>query len=374
MIKTYTYKLYRSKKQRKLDNLVGISNQIFNHCIALHKRYYSLYGKYISKFKLQKHIAKIKKRSFPHWELLGSQAEQNVMDRIDFGYKKFFKKENQRPPKFRPYRKAKSFMFKGTVGYKIIDNTIRVNAIETTFKFHKSREIEGTVKTVTIKRDALGEYYIFIACETKTTQEKSIAKTGKSAGFDFGMKTFLTTSDENREYSPEYLMKSIDKLRKTSRQFSRKKKVSASRKRSRLELERLHRNITNQRDDFQWKLANKLIRKYDVLCFEDLNMKAMQMLWGRKISDLAFAAFMNKVEYLATKHGKEVRKIDRFYPSSKTCGCCGHVYKELTLKERLWTCPNCDTTHDRDLNAANNILMVGTSTTEGGIVRPALVG
>lgn len=374
MIKTYTYKLYRSNKQRKLDNLVGISNQIFNHCIALHKRYYSLYGKYISKFKLQKHIAKIKKRSYPHWELLGSQAEQNVMDRIDFGYKKFFKKENQRPPKFRPYRKAKSFMFKGSVGYKIKDNTIRVNAIETTFKFHKSREIEGVIKTVTIKRDALGEYYIFIACETKTTQEKSIAKTGKNAGFDFGMKTFLTTSDENKEYSPEYMMKSIDKLRKTSRQFSRKKKGSASRKRARLELERLHRKISNQREDFQWKLANNLIKEYDVLCFEDLNMKAMQMLWGRKISDLAFAAFMNKVEYLAAKHKKEVKKIDRFYPSSKTCGCCGHVYKELTLKERSWTCPSCDTTHDRDLNAAKNILMVGTSTMEGGIIRPALVG
>ena len=103
-------------------------------------------------------------------------------------------------------------------------------------------------------------------------------------------------------------------------------------------------------------------------------MKGMQILWGRKISDLAFAAFMNKVEYLAAKHGKEVKKIDQFYPSSKTCGCCGHVYKELTLKERSWTCPNCDTTHDRDLNAANNILMVGISTMEGGIIRPALAG
>lgn len=374
MIKTFTYKLYRSKKQRKLDNLVGISNQIFNHCIALHKRYYSLYGKYISKFKLQKHIAKIKKRSYPHWELLGSQAEQNVMDRIDFGYKKFFKKENQRPPKFRPYRKARSFMFKGTVGYKIKDNTIRVNAIETTFKFHKSREIEGSIKTLTIKRDALGEYYIFIACETKTTQEKSIAKTGKSAGFDFGLKMFLTASDESKEKSPEYLMESIDKLRKSSREFSRKKKGSSSRRKAKQELERLHRKIANQRDDFQWKLANTLVSRYDVLCFENLNMKAMQQMWGRKISDLGFAAFMSKIEYLAVKHDKKVLKIGRWEPSSKTCSHCGHKEEEMPLNIRKWTCPNCGTRHDRDVNAAKNILMVGTSTMEGGAVRPALAG
>jgi putative transposase len=103
-------------------------------------------------------------------------------------------------------------------------------------------------------------------------------------------------------------------------------------------------------------------------------MKGMQMLWGTKISHLAFAAFMNKIEYLVVKHDKEVKKVDRFYPSSKTYGCCGHVYKELTLKERSWKCSNCDTTHDRDLNAANTILMVGTSTIEGKIVRPALAG
>jgi len=373
---TYKYKVYTQNRNHtvRFDKQLSTACWVYNHCIALHKRYYSLYHKSLSANKLKVHLTKLKKQEkYQQWNKLSSQSIQQIAEKIDDGYKKFFKKQAKRPPTFRSWRKYKSITFKNT-GWSLNGNEFVINSIGLRLRFHKSRELDGIIKTVTIKKDAVGDLWICFSLDNVQNQTQIQPKTGKAAGFDFGMKIFLTVSDGQEIASPQTLLQNLDKLRKVSNHFSRKRKGSASRKKAKLQLEKLHRKIANQREDFQWRMANDLVKKYDVLCFEDLNMKGMQMLWGRKISDLAFAAFMNKVEYLATKHEKEVKKVDRFYPSSKTCGYCGHVYKELTLKERSWTCPNCDTTHDRDLNAAKNILMVGTSTMEGGIIRPALAG
>jgi len=129
-------------------------------------------------------------------------------------------------------------------------------------------------------------------------------------------------------------------------------------------LSKLHRKISNKRRDYFHKLSNHLASKYDYFCIEDLNIKAMQKLWGRKVSDLAFSEFVNILEYKTN-----VIKIDRFYPSSKTCSNCGHVLKELSLKTREWTCPSCGINHQRDINAAINIQRVGASTLAGEVVR-----
>ena len=147
--------------------------------------------------------------------------------------------------------------------------------------------------------------------------------------------------------------------------MSRKKKGSANRDRARMALARLHKKTANQRADFHFKLARNLSGEYATICIEDLNMKAMQKLWGRKISDLGFSAFVNVLEYQCSKTGSTVVKIPRFYPSSKTCSACGHVLDELPLKIRNWVCPECSAVHDRDTNAAVNILRVGASTLLG---------
>lgn len=373
---TYKYKVYTQNRNHtvRFNKQLSTACWVYNHCIALHKRYYSLYHKTLSANKLKVHLTKLKRqKKYQQWNNLSSQSIQQIAEKIDDGYKKFFKKQAKRPPTFRSWRKYKSITFKNS-GWSLNGNEFVINSIGLKLRFHKSRELDGIIKTVTVKKDAVGDLWLCFSLDNVLCQTQIQPKTGKAAGFDFGMKMFLTVSDGQEKPSPQTLLQNLDELRKVSRHFSRKKKGSASRKKAKVQLEKLHRKIANQRDDFQWKLANDLVKEYDVLCFEDLNMRGMQMLWGRKISDLAFAAFMNKVEYLAAKHGREVKKVDRFYPSSKTCGCCGSVYKELTLNDRSWTCPSCNTTHDRDLNAANNILMVGTSTMEGGIIRPALVG
>lgn len=370
---TYKYKVYNSKRNQKFDRLLSVASWVYNHCIALHKRYYRLYGRSLNKFQLQKHISKLKKQpNYKDWYLLSCQSIQQITERIDLGYKKFFKKQAKRPPTFRKRKKYKSITFKNT-GWAINGNVFTINSIQLRLPFFKSRELNGTIKTVTVKKDSCGDLYVYFSLDMVNNNYIK-PKTGKSAGFDFGLKTFLTASDESRIESPLYLFNTLNTLRKRSKIHSKKQKGSNSRRKARLSLARLHRKIANKREDFHWKIANELVSKYDLLCFEDLNIRAMNQLWGRKIGDLSFSAFLCKVEYLATKHDKKVVKIDRFFASSKTCSQCGFVYKELQLKERFWHCPDCGTNHDRDFNAASNILRVGTSTQGVETVRPTLVG
>ncbi len=199
---------------------------------------------------------------------------------------------------------------------------------------------------------------------------------GKSVGMDFGLKTFLAMFDGyclDYKYSPLYFLQSLNKIRQLSKAVSKKKKASHNRKQAILSLARLHRKISNQRSNFFFKLANYL-SGYDNIFIEDLNLKAMQMLWGRKITDVSFAKF---IKILETK--TKVVKIDRFYPSSKTCSDCGYIYHDLSLKERYWYCPKCGMFHDRDENAAKNIytegfrvLREGASSFEVGRVRRTL--
>ena len=186
------------------------------------------------------------------------------------------------------------------------------------YQFWKSREIQGTVKTLTIKRTPLGELFMVVVVDDAIDSEiKSM--TGKIAGFDFGLKAFLTCSDGTQIESPQFLKQSLNTIKKASKQHSKKQKGSANRKRARLNLVRRHEDVVNRRADWFWKLAHDLTNRFDVLCFETLNLKGMQRLWGRKISDLAFGEFLQILEWVAKKKDKQVVFIDRWYPSSKTC-------------------------------------------------------
>lgn len=375
MIKTYCFKLYRSKKNKKLYRLIDISGQIYNHLIALHKRYYRLYKKHLNVNKLQKHITKLKKqRRFSFWNQLNAQAIQNIAERIERGYKLFF--ENQKrgiktaPPSFKKIKKYKSFTLKQS-GYKLLEGK-KIVIMGNIYKYFKSRDIEGKIKTLTVKRDSLGDLYIYLTCEIEEAVVKP--RSGKSVGLDFGLKQFLTTSDGKIIKSPLFYKQNIKEIRKLQRILSRKKKGSNNYKRALMALARTHKRIANRRKDYHFKLAKELAEEYTTICIEDLNIKAMQKMWGRKISDLGRRQFVNILKYQCTKIGTMVVEIPRFYPSSKTCSKCGYVLKELSLNVRNWSCPICGAVHDRDINAAINILRVGASTLVGEGVRPALAG
>lgn len=369
---TYSYKLYHAKRNKNLHKSINIAGSIYNHLIALHKRYYRLYGKHLSANKLKKHITKLKKtQKRSYWNNLGSQAIQDIAERIDRAYKLFYRnlKHGIRtaPPSFKKVRKYKSFTLK-QAGYKLHEDN-RITIMGKTYKYHKSREIEGEIKTITVKRDTLGDIYIYLVCKQEEKEIKP--RTGKSVGFDFGLKKFLTSSDSHDVEAPLFFKQNSAKIKKLSCKLSKKKKGSNNRKRARLDLARLHKKVTNQRKDYHFKLAKRMSEQYATICIEDLNIKAMQRLWGRKISDLGHSQFVNILKYQCTKTGSTVVEIPRFYPSSKTCSCCGYIYSNLSLSERAWTCPECGTVHDRDRNAAVNILRVGASTLKGEVVRPA---
>jgi putative transposase len=356
-IRTYKYKLYQTKRLKKLHNLVDIAGEIYNHSIALHKRYYKMFGKSLHIYKLQKHITKLKKlKKYSSWNELGSQSIQEITERIDKGFKKFFDKKAKRPT-FKRIRDYSSFTFKGEVGYKIIDNVIFVNGYK--FKFWLSREIDNKIKSVTIKRDNIGDFYI---CVSFKVENNVNITSGKIVGIDFGLKHFLTLSDNTKIESPQFHLKNLSKIKKLNRKLSKSKKCSTNRKAYKKQLSKLHIRITNQRKDYLNKLSNDLASKYNRVFIEDLDLKAMQKIWGRKVDDLSFAKFITILSYKTNVH-----KIDRFYPSSKICSSCGTKNEQInnsleSLNKRTFVCNHCGLTIDRDLNASINIYRVGVST------------
>ena len=364
-MKTYKFKLYQTRKNKYLHSCINASGSIYNHCIALHKRYYRMFGKHLNQYRLMKHIAKLRK-GIKYWQQVGSQAAQEICQRIEKAYQLFFKHNKKgvlkdtashiRPPSFKKTRKYKSFTLK-QAGYKLL-NSNKIKIVKQIYKFALSREIRGKIKTLTVKRNCLGELFILIV--TDFVDEQFGVVTGKIGGFDFGLKTFLTANDGTEIKSPLFFNEFHSLLRKANKNLSSKKKGSNNWNKAKKHLVRIHEFVSNKRKDWFWKLAHELTNKYDVLIFEDLNLKAMQRLWGRKISDLSFANFLEILICVANKKGKTVHFVDIFYPSSKTCSCCGYINKELSLKDREWNCPSCNTKGiPRDLNAAINLQREG---------------
>jgi len=378
MRKTFSFKLYSSKKNRALHNKINVAASVYNHCIALHDCYYRVFRKHLHKYALQKHLTKLMRmEKYAYWRTIGSNALQDITDRIELGYQLFFRNLKKRdkgniksqasPPSFKKYRKYKSITFKNA-GYKVLEsNKIRIG--DEIFKYSKSRDIEGVIKTLTIKRNPLGEIFLFFSCELPEIQITR-TMTGKSAGFDFGLKKFLTSSDGCDIDSPLFFFDSQKRIAQACKNLSRKKKGSSHQKESLFNVTRLQQRVVNKRNDYQFKLARKLVTNYDFLFFEDLNIAGMKRLWGKKISDLGFSSFMEKIRYLSSQTGAKVVTIDRFYPSSKTCHECLYIKPDLSIKERIWQCELCKSIHDRDRNAALNIFREGASSLGLGDIRP----
>ena len=382
MIKTYKFKLYRSKRNRKLHRQIEAAALTYNHCVALHKRYYRMFGRHLSKAKLQKHLTKISK--FPKFSYLleyGSQAVQLVTDRIELGYQKFFRKENKRPPKFKKLDRYKSYTLK-QAGWKLDEENHTIIINQQRYRYHKSREVEGRIKTVTIKRDAVGDIYIFLACEV--TQDKVPARLGKSIGFDFGLKEHILVAPEAGKDvdMPMFFRQNRRKMKKAQQSLSRKLEANVDHyivrgkkripvwkrplkecsniQRQKKVIARMYRRTTNQREVYHWETARALCAEYAFISIESLNMRWMQKGHGRKVNDYGFSDFIKILRYVASRTGTTLIAVDKLFPSSQLCNDCG--FKNAAIKNvriREWDCPCCGVHHDRDRNAARNILMEG---------------
>ena len=376
------HKLFHDKSLKRLHDELNICGVVRNHFIALSMRYYRRYGKRLSYKKMSKHLTQLKRlEKYQHWNIPYSWALQNILKRLAQSFREM-RTHKRGHPQFKKCQKHKGMTFRGeqVCVEKLLDAQkhernhptyhIRLNGRWYRFALH--REVKGEIKEVHVTRDALGDVYITV---TEDYSEVILEpKTGKvSEGFDMGITDFLTGSDGKRYPSPMFYRHNAQTLAAAQKAYSRKVKGSKNQDRERKNVARIHKKTANQRSDHHWKLAIDLCRNFDILFFEDLNLNGMKRLWGKQVSDLAFGEFLEKLKHQSKKRIRSVLKIGRWIPSTKCCCVCEHKNENLTLADREWICPKCQTYLDRDHNAAINILKEGVASFGLGVVRPIVL-
>ncbi len=372
-MKTYKYPFYDQSNCIRIGNLLDDMWQVHVYFHKWQRQRYKDGLPYANYAGMCSHLSELKRTTHPHWQALPSQAVQQELRRIDKAYDRFFKKLGGRP-KIKKRHKFKSITYPGSAGWSLKNNRLTITFRKWNpktrkwqfdripYTFHKHRQWHGTLSQVTIKRDSCGNYWL---CLTTTYKDfRPLPTTGKSVGADFGMKdAYLTLSTGEKIQHRQPLKQSLNKLRSLNKALSRKVKGSNGWWRCVRQIARLHRKISNQRKDFHWQLASKLCKKFDTIVVETLNLDGMKRLWGRKVSDLAFYQFVEILRYKCGKHKRLLKQINQWTATTKPCSHCGFHNKNLTLKDRQWTCPECGSDHDRDINAAINILRAGIAVT-----------
>jgi putative transposase len=311
-------------------------------------------------------LNRLKTQEFPWMYEVSKCAPQEALRDLDRAFQNFYRGLKQgKPvgfPKFKRKGKHDSFRLTGTI--KIDGNTIQLPRLGKLRLKETPVIIKGKVLSATVSRQA---DRWFVSLTVKEEVEAPICVQGKSVGIDLGLTSFLTTSEGIKISSPKPLNKALKKLKRLSRQHSRKQAGSKNRKKSAFKLARHHRKIGNKRLDFQHKLSTELAKTKSVIVVEDLSVKEMLQKKGlsRHISDMGWAQFIFMLEYKTKWYGSLLKKAPPYFPSTKRCSSCGHETEGLTLDIREWCCPHCGEKHDRDVNAAMNLLKLHTGSSPG---------
>jgi putative transposase len=281
---------------------------------------------------------------------------------LDNAYNNFFK-GRAKFPRFKSKHNKNSFTVPQYV--KLINHKLHIPKFKSGNKVIEHRKLNGNIKQCTVSKTSTNEYFVSILVETTHV---ALPKTGKSVGIDLGLKDFAITSDGYKYKNNRYTKTYAKKLKKEQQHLSRKVKGCNGYNKQKLKVAKLHKKITNSRVDNLHKVSTDLIKNFDMIILEDLNIKGMikNHKLSKHIADASWGTFVNMLEYKAGWNDKKIVKVNRFFPSSKTCNCCGYINQNLTLEMREWTCPSCHVKLDRDINAGKNILKEGLKIISSG--------
>lgn len=350
MFKAYKYRISPTNSQKELIHKhIGSVRFIYNLALETKTTAYLSNKTILSRYDLQKQVVDLKKECV--WlKEVNSQSLQVALLNLDAAYSKFFKGAGF--PKFKKKLNGGSFSIPQNV-LVVDDNKLVIPKFKEGIDIILHREIRGTIKSATISVTATGKYFVSILIDTNTEIPiKAPITESTTIGIDLGIKNFAITSDGKVFENPKNLRKAQSKLKYLQRKYSKNKG-----KRTKQRLALLHEKVVNKRKDFLHKVSTKLICENQTIAIEDLAVKNMMKNHNlaQAISDVSWSTFVTMLEYKADWYGKNILRIGRFAPSSKTCSCCGYINKELTLKDRSWTCPKCSSVLDRDVNASINI-------------------
>jgi putative transposase len=367
MLRAIKYELKPTKEQAVLiKQACGCCRFVFNRGLDKKKKAYEVSKQNISAYELMKDVTSLKQtEEYAFLKDVPSQALQQSLLDLDKAYKNFFKRGNKGFPKFKKKGLNDSFRIPVECKVNYSNWTVKI-AKAGSVKVYKghNKQIQGKIKSYTVKHTSTDRYFISILYETPDLQSLN---NGKAVGIDVGIKTFATLSDGKVFENQKYLKSNLKKLRVLQRSASRKYKKgvkaenqSNNWKKAMYRIAKLHEHIAFQRNDFQHKVSRYIADHYSTVCVESLNIKGMvkNHHLAQAISDCAWSSFINQLEYKCDK----LVRIDKYFASSQTCHVCGNINKEIKkLSVREWTCSQCGTTHDRDLNASINILREGLS-------------
>ena len=357
--KAYRYRLYPNKEQQELINKhIGCCRYIYNYGLEMKVKAYQENKKAISRFDIQRELPMLKKNEETSFlKEVNSLSLQAALACLDNAFTRFFK-EKKGFPKFKSKKDSRqSFQIVQNTKVDFDSNRIHIPKFKEGIKCKLHRTFDGEIKTSTISKTPTGKYFISILVKLQDDiPTKRPIDENKAVGIDLGIKTFATLSDGQEIQNPRNLKNAIKKLKRLQRKLSKKKKSSKNREKARKKLAIQHEKVTNRRNDFLEKVTYYLVSAYDTICLETLSAKNMMKNHhlAQALSDVAIGRFNQLIEQKAEWYGKNILKIGRFEPSSKAC-ICGYINNELKLSQRVWTCPKCGMTHQRDLLAANNI-------------------
>jgi putative transposase len=357
IFKSYKFRIYPNKEQEILiSKHFGACRFVFNHYLNKRKETYLEDKKSLNYYDNANDLTQFKKDENFNWlKEINSQSLQSSLRNLDTAYGKFFRKQTKFP-RFKSKYDKQSFKIPQSVS--IEDDKLIIPKFKGGIKINLHQEINGEILFATISKSVTCKYYVSLTCEINY---QPFEKTNSKVGIDTGIKDLAILSDGTTYENIKTLKNNLKKVKYNQRQLSKKVKGSSSRNKQKQKLAITHEKITNVRKDYLHKVSTEIVKNHDIICVEDLAVKNIMKnhKLAQAMSDVSLGVFYTMLEYKCEWNDKQFVKIDRFFPSSKTCSNCGWINQDLTLNIREWSCPSCGEKHDRDFNASKNILKQG---------------